>query len=121
MTVVWVPAQTPDLGGGSTRATWWQHRPCGVVLASPSANKAPATGCFACNTDAAAPDSFALLYTRETMPEHPNLPLAVRLDRMKQLINDLIGEAHAAGVPCPLEWCVTCTGMAGYSDENEAG
>jgi hypothetical protein len=118
VTIVWVPAQTPDLGPGTRRATWWQHEPCGTVCASPSVNKAPEINCFACDPDAPTPaDTWALLYTRETMPEDPNLPLEIRLDRMKQLINDLIDEAHAAGVRCPLDWCDTCTGINDYPRE----
>ena len=107
MSIGYVAAMLPP--SGDDNAAWWIHA-CGFI-ANGRLNQPPAAGgaCIVCHTDAGVADGWSILYRQVKWQNgDPNLPLAERVHRARQLTNDLISDAHEAGIACPVNDCETC-------------
>lgn len=114
MSIGYVPAMLPP--SGDDNAAWWIHA-CGFIANGrlnqpPTANPSLPQGgetCIVCGGDLRDAAGWSLLYRQVKWTNgDPNLPLAERVHRAFQVVNDLIAEAHAEGISCPVRNCGTC-------------
>lgn len=114
MSGAWVPAVMPVDNAGRPGVVWYMHEPCGMVT-NGMINRPPSGMCYVCDKETTEPDTWTLLYVHLANVDDPNLPVTKRVEYARERINNLIAEAHAAGVRCPLDVCEECVGR-GLSD-----